>query len=255
MADHVESTLPGCTRGQACAAWGVHVVTATGVLCGVFSLTAIADGNAKVALLWMMLAQVVDGIDGPAARKVDVKRITPTVDGHLLDLLIDFVTCCVAPAAFLYRFAQLSQATAVVGVALVMLSSLYWFARSDQETEDNYFNGFPAVWNLVVTVFFVLGTSHVVNMTTIVLLSALSFTSVKFLHPVRVRDLRQLNLSVFAVWVFAMTWLILQPGGPGWLHAVQYLAVIHQVFITVRRTWFHDVDRADELAARLSAQH
>jgi phosphatidylcholine synthase len=233
-----------CTRGETAAAWGVHAVTATGVLCGVFALTSIADGNAKVALLWMMVAQIVDGIDGAAARAVDVERVTPGVNGHLLDLLIDFTCCCVAPAAFLYQFGQLSQPASVLGVALVMLSSLYWMSSSDQEAPDNYFNGFPSVWNLVVTVFFVLHTNHTVNLLVVFILAVLSFTKVKFLHPVRVRELREVNLPIMIGWVITMTWLIVDPDGPWLAKAFQYIAVGHQVVMTVRRTWFVEPEPA-----------
>jgi phosphatidylcholine synthase len=227
-----------CSRGRRAAAWSVHAVTATGVLAGVFALTAIADGNPRLALGWMMVAQIVDGIDGAAARKIDVRWATPGVDGHLLDLLIDFVTCCVAPAAFLYRFGQLSQPTAVIGTVCVMLSSLYWMSRPDQEAPDNFFNGFPSVWNLVVTAFFVLGTSHTVNLVTIVLLSALSFTSVKFVHPVRVAAWREISLPIMVLWLMAMTYLLVDPDGSNWANVVIYVAAIHQVVITVWRTWY-----------------
>lgn len=39
-----------------------------------------------------MVAKVIDGIDGPVARYVNVKKYTPVIDGNALDLVVDYVT-------------------------------------------------------------------------------------------------------------------------------------------------------------------
>lgn len=66
-----------------------------------FSLVEIIHGHPSRALLWLMLAQIIDGIDGPMARSGDVKRLVPLIDGNALDLMLDYVTCVAAPALFL----------------------------------------------------------------------------------------------------------------------------------------------------------
>ena len=47
---------------------------------------------------------MLDGIDGPIARKLDVRNRIPTLDGNSLDLIIDYFTCTIVPVAFLDRF-------------------------------------------------------------------------------------------------------------------------------------------------------
>jgi phosphatidylserine synthase len=39
--------------------------------------------------------------------------------------------------------------------AILFVSAL-WMSRSDQETEDGWFNGFPAEWNMIIPTLFLL---------------------------------------------------------------------------------------------------
>ena len=188
-------------------AWGIHVFTATGAVCGLLGLLSVLDGSPRAAMLWLMGALVIDGIDGPMARRVDVRLHVPNVDGNVLDLVIDYVTCVVAPAVFLHRFDMLPRGGALLGSGLVMVTALYCFSRVDLMTDDHYFNGFPAMWGLVVNVLWVLKSRPMVNMVVIVVLSAMTFTSVKFPHPIRVRDHRNVTMPVVVVWLLVMVLL------------------------------------------------
>ena len=63
------------------------------------------------------------------------------------------------------------------------------------ETDDNWFNGFPAEWNFVVPSLYLLGTSTWVNSVVVLFFCALTMTNIKFVHPVRVRVNRTITLS------------------------------------------------------------
>ena len=55
---------------------------------------------------WLGLALIVDGIDGPLARKVDTKKNAANWDGVILDLVIDYLTYVFIPAyALIYSAA------------------------------------------------------------------------------------------------------------------------------------------------------
>src|SRR5690242_12039901 len=47
------------------AAWAVHLLTASGVLVGILGLNSVIEGHARAAILWLVVAMVVDGLDGP----------------------------------------------------------------------------------------------------------------------------------------------------------------------------------------------
>ncbi len=68
------------------------------------------------------------------------------------------------------------------------------------KTEDLYFQGFPAVWNLVVFYFFLVPLNAWVVAAVIAALSAATFLPIKFVHPFRVVRLRLLTIALLALW-------------------------------------------------------
>jgi phosphatidylcholine synthase len=127
-------------------AFGVHVFTASGAIVALLAMRATAAGDLDQAVLWMLAALFIDGIDGTLARRWDVGRLVPQVDGRRLDDIVDYLNYVVVPAFFLIQ-AELVPAWA--WVALPVLASAYGFARSDAKTADHYFLGFPSYWNVV----------------------------------------------------------------------------------------------------------
>ncbi|TNE56507.1 MAG: phosphatidylcholine/phosphatidylserine synthase [Alphaproteobacteria bacterium] len=191
------------------AAWAVHGLTASGVIFGAMALLAIAHGDPRMALGLLMVAFVIDGIDGPLARRVNVQQVLPRVDGSVLDLIVDYITYVFVPVAFLYRFEMLPHEIVFWGAALILLSSLYLFSNRDMKSKDQFFVGFPAVWNLVVFYLFILGTPALVNMGVVVLMSVLTFLPIKAVHPLRVTTLRPITYVLTAVWLvesFVILW-------------------------------------------------
>ena len=81
----------------------VHVLTATGGVLGLFSLLSACDGQWTTSFAWLGAAMIVDGVDGPLARMMDVKRVLPRFSGEELDHLVDYVTYVTAPAFMLAR--------------------------------------------------------------------------------------------------------------------------------------------------------
>jgi len=194
-------------------AWAIHAFTSTGIMAGFFALLSVLDGSPRAALIWMLVAMVIDGLDGPIARRFEVGTTLPHVDGNALDLMIDYVTCVVTPALFLYEFRLIPHRynVGLICVFLILTSSLYVMSNKKIMTTDNYFNGFPAMWNVVANILFVLQSREWVNVVVIGMLVVLSFVPVKFAHVIRVRDFRAVTLPVVVVWLTAMlyvTWIL-----------------------------------------------
>jgi phosphatidylcholine synthase len=182
-------------------------MTASGAAAGLLALQAVIDNNVRGALLWLLVCQVLDGLDGPIARKIDVVFNAPRVDGYVLDLIVDYVTCVVVPVALLIRLNMLPSEFQTLIAAMVLLLSALWFARTDIETEDHWFNGFPAVWNLAVPTFLIFDLSQQQTAVLTVLLAVSQLTNIKFPHLVRVVKWRQLTLP-FGI-IYTLTLLIL----------------------------------------------
>jgi phosphatidylcholine synthase len=169
-------------------AWLVHLFTATGAMLALFALLAIEQGNWRLALLWLFVALVVDGIDGTFARWARVKEKAARVDGDTLDLVIDFLTYVFVPMLFVWRAGLIPPGIALWLAAAILFSSLYLFARTDMKTDDGYFRGFPSLWNLVAFYLFALDVAPTIGAVIVVALALLTFAPVHFVHPFRVRD-------------------------------------------------------------------
>ncbi len=189
-------------------AWMVHALTASGALLAFLAFVAMEQAEWRLALCWLAAALVIDGIDGPLARLADVKRNTPRIDGNTLDLVVDYLTYVFLPTIFIYRAGLIPAPLALLLVALIQFSSLYHYARLDLKSADNYFVGFPAMWNIVAFYLFLAQPGPAAGAVTVIVLAALTFMPVYFVHPVRVRDFRPWLGIVTAVWVIASAALL-----------------------------------------------
>lgn len=194
-------------------AWLVHLFTASGAILALLALIAVEQGAWRTALLWLFVAVVVDGIDGTFARWARVKEKAGRIDGDTLDLVIDYLTYVFVPMLFIWRSGLVPEALAPWLAAGIQFSSLYLFARRDMKTPDNYFRGFPALWNVVAFYLFALGTSPAAGAAVVLLLIAATFAPVHFIHPFRVRDFGRLPPVLASAWALASPALLwLEPG-------------------------------------------
>ena len=183
----------------------LHAFTATGVIVGMAALVAVLDGSARMAIIWLLVAQLIDGIDGPLARRLLPDEATTKFDGYVLDLVIDFVTCVLVPAAFLWQFRMVNHdRSGMIAIAALLMFSSLWFSRTDQQDDDSWFHGFPAAWNMVVPTLWLLDSSPTVTMVVVACLSILTMTNVQFAHPVRVIQWRIWNMTAISVWVIGV---------------------------------------------------
>jgi phosphatidylcholine synthase len=171
------------------------------------ALQAVIDGRIRDGLLWLLLCQVIDGIDGPLARRIDVKIHVLKIDGNILDLVVDYVTCVIVPVAFLATTDLLPKNLEAALITLILMTSALWFARCDQETDDFWFNGFPASWNLVIPSFILLNTSQTQVLIFTIGFALLSLTDFKVPHLTKVRHLRSVTFPLAIIYLLSLTYL------------------------------------------------
>lgn len=208
---------PRGSAGARTAAWLVHAFTATSAVFALVALMAIWEDDFRLALVWLLCALAVDGVDGTLARAARVKERAPRYDGAALDLIVDYLTYVFVPSLFLWRAGLVPEAAALPLLVLVQYSALYHFARADMKTDDNYFRGFPALWNLVAFYLWVLGVSPEAGGIVVALLALSSFTSVTFVHPFRVRDYGAALPALAVFWGLATLALL----WPGWSESLR----------------------------------
>ena len=187
-------------------ALGVHLLTASGAVFAMLALLAAASAKWDIMFLWLVVAFAVDGIDGPLARKFDVQKNAPAIDGALLDLIIDYLTYVFIPAFALFASGLLPGWTGWFAIIIVTFASAVYFADTRMKTNDYSFRGFPGCWNIVVIVLFSIEPNFWVSLGIITLLAVSMFLPVKFVHPVRTKRWRALTLPLAMAWVFFAGW-------------------------------------------------
>jgi phosphatidylcholine synthase len=209
--------VPPAHEGLPLGAWAVHLFTASGIVLALLALEAVIGERPREALLWLSAALLVDGVDGTFARAARVKDRLPRIDGGALDLIIDYTTYVLIPALMIWRLDVLPELLALPLAAAVLVSSLYVFVRRDMKTDDGYFRGFPALWNIVAFYFVVAPPSPGWAAAVVATLIVLTFAPVHAVHPFRVRDYGEWLPLTAAVGAGATVALLL----PAWGEAVR----------------------------------
>src|SRR5712672_2474874 len=182
------------------AAFSVHLFTALGAGLALVALLEAVREHWAAMFAWLGAALIVDAIDGPIARRLDVARLQPDWSGEVLDLVVDFVTYVFVPAyAITASGLLLPLAAPILGAGVVVTGALY-FADRRMKTADNHFRGFPALWNAVAFYLFLLQLSPALSSLAVAVLIVLTFVPFHVVHPLRVVRLRGLTLSLLAVW-------------------------------------------------------
>lgn len=202
-------------KGKRVLAYGVHVLTALGAALGLLALQAVFTGDLTQAFIWLGVALVVDAVDGPLARRFSVKERARRYDGAQLDLVVDFVTYVFVPAAMLLRPEVMAAPYGVIAGLAVTLASALYFADTGMKTDDWWFRGFPAVWNIVVFYVVAFAPPSWLALAIILIATVLMFLPVVFVHPVRVRRWRGLTLAMLAAWGIAAAATLWQGMAPG----------------------------------------
>ena len=202
-------------------AFGVHILTASGAFLAFLSIVACAEKDFRGSFFWLGLALLVDGVDGPLARKLEVKKWWPHWSGDMLDNVIDYVTYVMIPAFILYQSGFLGKYASFTAAAIIVITSAIYYADTRMKTEDNGFKGFPICWNMLVFTLFAASPSETLSLAVVILAAILTFVPIIFIHPVRVKTLRPLNLGVFAAWSLAgLVALYYNLHAPVWINAV-----------------------------------
>ena len=187
-------------------ALSVHLFTATGAVFAMLAMLAAADTKWSLMFLWLIVAFFVDGVDGPLARKYNVKTNAARFDGVLLDLIIDYLTYVFIPAFALFKSGLLPGWTGWIAIIIITFASAMYFCDGNMKTKDNSFHGFPGCWNMVVIVLFALSPNFWFILALISLLAISMFLPVKFVHPVRTVRWRAVTLPMAMAWVVFAGW-------------------------------------------------
>ncbi|MDL1941828.1 hypothetical protein FBQ99_05715 [Chloroflexi bacterium CFX2] len=215
-------------------AWGVHLFTATGAVWGLLAILAIFDGDYKMMIVWMIVSMLVDGFDGMLARWADVKKYANSIDGALLDNILDYLNYVLVPAIFLIKADVLPEPVRLLTACLILLTSAYQFTQVDAKTEDHHFKGFPSYWNVAALYMLLMNLPPWVNFGFLLLFNILVFVPIKYIYPSRNSYLRRLTLALTYLYGAIGIWgLLMYPNQPGWVVWVSFIYVGYYLVLSV----------------------
>ncbi|MGE0611438.1 MAG: phosphatidylcholine/phosphatidylserine synthase [Hyphomicrobiales bacterium] len=223
---------------RAIAAFAVHALTSSGAVLGLFALERAAAGDLRSCFALLGAALVVDALDGPIARAIGVAEALPRFSGVRLDLVVDYLTYCVVPAYIVLETEMLPEPVRGLAGAAIAFSSLFHFADRKSKTDDGFFVGFPAIWNLVVFYFHVLSPPPWLSAAAVGCFVVLTFVPVLWVHPLRAARLRPVTLAVVIAWAVAAASVLLTntPAGP--VETVVFAGTaIYMVMLCLGRTF------------------
>src|ERR1700692_3168581 len=195
-----QQETPAVPPAMRAAAFSVHIFTAMGAGIALIALLEAVREHWAAMFWWLGIALVIDGLDGPIARRLDVVRVQPNWSGEVLDLVVDFVTYVFVPAyAIAASGLLLPLAAPLLGVGIAVTGALY-FSDRRMKAADNHFRGFPGLWNIAAFYLFLLHPSPGLASLGVTVLIVATFLPFHVVHPVRVRRLRWLTLSLVAIW-------------------------------------------------------
>ncbi len=200
-------------------AWSVHIFTASGLLAGFMAILAINAKNWRVAMAWLLVALLIDGIDGTLARKFKVAEVLPNISGKTIDNVIDFASYAIIPGYFFYMAELVDPGWNLPLTFLILLVSAIYYGKEGMVSDDYYFIGFPVMWNIVIFyLVFVFSLSLWGNAAIIIVFAILHFLPIKFAYPSRATRLRVLTIIFTALILLVMPIIVwLYPNVPGWL--------------------------------------
>jgi phosphatidylcholine synthase len=216
-------------------AFAVHVLTAAGAALALAALVYATRGQWAAMFLCLGIALIIDGVDGTIARWLKVAEVLPRWSGDVLDLVVDFTTYVFVPAYAIAAGGLLPTSLAIPAGILIVVTGALYFADREMKTPDNYFRGFPALWNAAAFYLFLLKPWPPLAAAIVIVLAGLTFVPFKFLHPMRVTRLRAVNIAALLLWSVLALIAVLRDLDPGpWVAGG--LVVIGAYFLAVGLT-------------------
>ena len=198
----------------------VHVLTASGAALAFLALHAAIHLRWSEMFAWLGVALAVDAADGPLARWLKVAETLPRWSGETLDLVVDFTTYVVVPAYAIAAGGLMPEPWSVLAGMVVAVTGALYFADRNMKTADNYFRGFPAVWNVIAFYLLLLRPTPMIAAAIVAVFAVLTFVPMRFVHPFRVRNLRMVSVALLMLWSVLAIAAVLQGLAPGfWISA------------------------------------
>ena len=181
-------------------AWTVHFLTCSGLIAGFFAITCIFNNNLTSVFLFLGIALLIDAVDGTLARKLRVSFFVKNIDGKMLDSIIDFFNYIIIPSVMIYWFKFVPTPFEIIIPSIILIISAISYSNTNLMTSDNFYKGFPCIWNILLFYLYIFDLSQVYNLFIISICILLKFIPIKFIHPLRVNKYKNYSFTFMVLW-------------------------------------------------------
>ena len=217
----------------------VHFFTASGVLAGVLALDAAWAHNQQAAFLWMMIAVFIDSVDGTFARRCQVERYAPHIDGRRLDDMVDYFTWVIVPIFSMSLWGWLPPLL----WAVPLMCSALGMAHMQAKTDDNYFLGFPSLWNIVALYLWHWQLPPGLNGAIVMVLSLTVLLPLRFIYPTKTPHWRLFNMLMMSLWGILVV-ISLGSRAP-WAERCFWWSNLFPIYYLAMSFWLHCQDKPE----------
>lgn len=223
-------------REQALA-WGAHLFTSLGLIAAAgMAVMIVRSGDVafRTAFGLMLVATLIDALDGSLARMLHVQEVLPNFDGRRLDDIIDFHTYTSLPLLLIWRAGILASGWSVL-LLFALLASAFGFSRVAAKTADGYFLGFPSYWNIVAFYLYFLEPPRWFSIAAITGLALLTFVPTRYLYPTQPGTLNRITNIFGAVWTVMLVWIL--ASAPEQRGTLVFLSLFFPVYYMLTSWW------------------
>jgi phosphatidylcholine synthase len=181
-------------------AWSVHLLTCSGLIAGFLALICVFKNDETSAFLFLGLALLIDAVDGTLARKFKVSIFVKNIDGKMLDSVIDFFNYIIIPSVMIYWFKFVPSPFEIIIPSIILIVSAISYSNNNLMTSDNFYKGFPCIWNILLFYLYLFDLSQVYDLFLISACILLKFIPMKFIHPLRVNKYRRYSAVFMVLW-------------------------------------------------------
>jgi phosphatidylcholine synthase len=220
------------TAGERMRGYAVHLYTASGIVLAALAAAEIFSRRPDPRIVFALFAAatIVDATDGFLARRWEVKRTAPDIDGRTIDDIVDYITFTFLPLLLVWRMGWLPD-PALLWISPALIASLFGFANTGAKDEGGgFFRGFPSYWNVVA--FYAGLLAPVVNVAMIMGLAVLTVLPVRFIYPTLAPRPWRMPLLIGAfAWLALMLAVVPDyPDVPPWL---LWVSLIYPLLYTI----------------------
>ena len=187
----------------------VHLLTGSGIIMSFFSIISILNEEKLLTFLFLIIALFIDVIDGNLARKYNVKKFSPNVDGKMLDSIVDYTNYVFIPCIIIYKFNYVPEQFEIILPILLLSISLFSFSYQKIMTKDYLYLGFPSIWNVIVIYLTILNLEVLYNLLIFLCLILLKLIPIKVIHPMRFKNHNKKNSVIILVLIIISFFLLL----------------------------------------------